>query len=146
MKFVFRLEDELRANPNRVALTQALTLNVSKPNVGLKGRHGLFGSPEWWASIQAGKMPLLFIKGVVQRTYFSGQNERGANNTLDLKLDDGSVRAVGIYVNNSEDVKFFHVGSRVSIVYALDELKLQPANDGGVSYSKIALEMAVSID
>ncbi|CAB3796428.1 hypothetical protein [Paraburkholderia caffeinilytica] len=146
MKLVFRFEDELRANPHRVALSQALTLNASKPNVGLKGLHGLLGSPEWWESIQAGKMPLLFISGVVQRIYFSGQDEGGANNTLDLKLDDGSVRAVGIYVNNSENLKLFHIGCRVSIVYALDALKLQPAIDGGVNYSKIALEMAVSID
>lgn len=48
MKMVFLLSEELKMNPGRVALTQALTLNSSKPMMGLKGIHGLFGSQEWW--------------------------------------------------------------------------------------------------
>ncbi|WP_235862404.1 hypothetical protein [Pseudomonas kilonensis] len=64
---------------------------------------------------------------------------------LDLELKDGSVRAVGIYVNDREDARLFRPGYKASVVYALDELKQQPASDGGVNYSKVALEMAVSL-
>jgi hypothetical protein len=39
----------------------------------------------------------------------------------------------------------FKVGRRAEIVRALDELKDQPADDGGVNYAEITLEMAVSI-
>ncbi|EMI40263.1 hypothetical protein RRSWK_07223 [Rhodopirellula sp. SWK7] len=35
-------------------------------------------------------------------------------------------------------------GHLVHVVYALDELKRQPAADGGVNYSRVALEMAIS--
>lgn len=63
---------------------------------------------------------------------------------LDLKLGDGTVINVGIYVNDKRDVELFKIGRRASVVYALDELKQQPAADGGVNYSRIALEMAVS--
>jgi hypothetical protein len=146
MRLVFRLEDELQQDPKQVELAQALTLNASKPQMGLKGTHGLFGSPEWWKNIREGKIPLLFLSGVILRTYVAGQDEEKENNTVDLKLDDGSERAVGIYVNNNVDVSSFRVGKRASIVYALDELKRQPAANGGVNYSQIALEMAVQTD
>lgn len=146
MKRVFQLSEELKVNPERVALAQALTLNTSKPHMGLKGTHGLFGSPDWWENIRHRNMPLLFLSGVIQRAYHAGQEEHGMNNTIDLMLDDGSVRAVGIYVNNKDDIKLFCAGCRAEIVYALDELKQQPAMDGGVNYSKVALEMAVSTE
>lgn len=146
MKLVFQLSDELKNNPERVALTQALTLNAAKPNMGLRGSHGLFGSDDWWNNIRQGKMPLLFLSGIIKRAYIAGQDESGLNNTIDLMLDDGSMRSVGIYVNNKDDIKFFGVGCRAAIVYALDELKQQPAMDGGVNYSKVALEMAVSLN
>lgn len=145
MKLVFKLEDQLREDPVQVELAQALTLNASRPRMGLRGVHGLFGSQDWWASICAGRMPLLYQSGVVQRAYVSGQDESTSNNTIDLKLDDGSVLMTGIYVNNKNDAGLFRPGCLVGIVYALDELKQQPAANGGVNYSKIALEMAVSL-
>lgn len=144
MKIVFRLEDRLREDPERVRLAQALTRNPSKPFMGLRGTYGLFGSPEWWSNIREGKMPLLYLSGVVQRAYVAGQDGGETNNTIDLKSDDGSVHMVGIYANSENDVELFHPGSRVGIVYARDELK-QPATDGGVNYLNIALEMAVSV-
>ncbi|BFG79431.1 hypothetical protein PTKU46_74640 [Paraburkholderia terrae] len=145
MKLVFELEDRLRVDHERVRLAQALTLNLSKPRMGLKGTHGLFGSPEWWASIRERRMQLLYQFGLVQRAYVSGQDESTSNNTIDLKLGDGSVHMTGIYVNNKADADLFHPGCQVGIVYALDELKQQPAVDGGVNYLNIALEMAVSV-
>ncbi len=144
MKCVFRLEDRLREDPTQVQLAQALTLNPAKPRLGLRGTYGLFGSPEWWANIRDGKMPLLYQIGVVRRAYVAGQDKSAPNNTIDIELDDGSLSTSGIYVNNKVDVELFQLGRRVGIVYALDELKLQPAVDGGVNQSKIALEMAVS--
>ncbi|AVV67708.1 hypothetical protein HI806_26615 (plasmid) [Ralstonia solanacearum] len=146
MKLVFRLEDRLRDDPERVRLAQALTLDSSRPRMGLRGTHGLFGSPEWWASIREGEIPLIYQNGIVLRAYVAGQEPSTWNNTIDLELDDGSVRMTGIYVNNKNDTKLFCPGCRVGIVYALDELKQQPAIDGGVNYLHIALEMAVSIN
>jgi hypothetical protein len=145
MKVVFRLEDELRKDSMRVQLAQALTLDASRPQMGLRGVHGLFGSPEWWASIRGGRIPLLRLSGVVQCAYVAGQDQSSINNTVDLMLKDGSIQSAGIYLNDTSDSGLFRPGCQVGIVYALDELKRQPAAGGGVNYSKIALEMAVSI-
>jgi hypothetical protein len=144
MKKVFDLSDELRTNPQRVELTQALTLNASKPSMGLKGVNGLFGSPEWWASIESGAMPLKQFSGIIERAYYAGQGGSGPNNMIDIVTDDGKLEAVGIYVNDPSSVNLFAKGHRVEIAYALDELKQQPGPDGHVNYSRVALTMSVS--
>lgn len=145
MKLVYELSEELKSNLERISLTHALTLDISRPVMGLKGSLGLFGSSAWWNNIKNGVMPLLLITGTVRRAYVSGQDSSERNNMIDLILADGSACAVGIYVNNLNDVNLFEVGCKVKVIYALDELKCQPAADGSVNYSKIALEMAVSI-
>jgi hypothetical protein len=146
MKRVYLHSEKLKADPERVADAQALTLNKSKPLLGLKGTHGLYGSPEWWASIEQRKVPLLFVSGIVRRAYVAGQDGGNENNGIDLLLEDGSVRAEGIYVNDKADISLFRVGCQVELVYALDELKKQPAPDGGINYAEIPLEMAVSLE
>ncbi|ASA54578.1 hypothetical protein [Vibrio gazogenes] len=146
MKLVFQLSEELKRDPKRIEKTQSLTLNSSKPLMGLKGTYGLFASDEWWKNIRLGLMPQLYIKGIVQRVYESGQDTSGINNTVDLLSDDGSFHSVGIYVNDIRDTDLFCVGKEVEILYVLDELKKQPASDGSVNYSRIAIEMAVSIE
>lgn len=145
MKLVFQLSEKLKNCPEEIELTQALTLNEAKPRMGLKGTYGLFGSEEWWENIQQRKMPLLFLSGTICRTYIAGQDESDTINSFDLLLDDGSIRDESIYVNNEKDVELFCTGHRVEVVYAMDELKLQPAWDGGINYLDIALEMAVSL-
>lgn len=145
MKRVYFLSEELQKNPEQIALTQALTLNPAKPQMGLKGVHGLFGSEAWWKNINQKTMPLMFVSGVIVRAYVAGQDREERNNTIDLVLDDGSTQSVGIYTIQPEDAGLFRVGCRAEIVYALDELKKQPAFDGGINYSKVALEMAVSL-
>lgn len=146
MKLVFQLEERLKEDPERVRLAQALTLNSAKPRMGLRGAHGLFGSAEWWDNIRQGRMPLLKHSGIIQRAYITGQEANELNNTIDLRLDDGTVHMTGIFVNKKNDAKLFCVGCRVAVIYALDELKLQPSENGGVNYLNIALEMAVSTD
>jgi hypothetical protein len=145
MKLVYRLQYDLEIDRERVSLTRSLTLDKTRPLIGLKGTYGLFGTSGWWSSIHQGQMPLLFVSGVILRAYVAGQDKRQANNMVDLELKDGSVRAVGIYVNDKNYVQLFRPGYKASVVYALDELKQQPASDGGVNYTKVALEMAVSL-
>lgn len=71
MKLVYLLSEELKADPEYVSLTQALTLDKSKPYVGLNGTYGLFGSQEWCDSITQGKMPLLSLSGVIKKSLCS---------------------------------------------------------------------------
>lgn len=144
MKRVYQLSEDLKIDLDRVALTQALTLDESKPLIGLKGSKGLFGSEEWWNNLRQGKIPLVLISGEAKRVYSAGHDKSDINNMVDVVVGDGSVKSIGIYTNNKDDIKFFKVGAMVSVVYALDELKQQPARDGSINYSKVALEMAVS--
>ena len=145
MKLVFKLSENLKSNPERVSITQALTLNKAKTAMGLKGSNGLFGSQEWWNSIYSRKMPLLFISGVITNVYEAGQDRQNINNTIELRLADGSITHAGIYTNDKNDIELFKAGHKAEIVYALDELKQQPGKDGEVNRSKTALEMAVSL-
>lgn len=146
MKRVYLLSEKLKADPKRVALAQALTLNAAKPRMGLKGTLGLFGSPEWWANIEQRRMPLRFVQGIIRNTYFAGQDEPGDHNSFELLLEDGATYDEGIYANNKASRALFRVDHRVEVAYALDELKRQPAQDGGVNYLDIVLEMAVSLE
>jgi hypothetical protein len=146
MRLVYSLLQAIADDPEDVKLTQALTLDATRPLLGLKGRHGLYGSQQWWNSIDQRKMPLLFVGGIIQRAYVAGMDQCDENNTIDLLLDDGSIRMEGIYANNKADISMFRVGCRVELVCALDELKRQPAPDGSVNYLEIPLEMAVSLE
>ena len=146
MKLVYQLSEELKIHPESIAKAQAMTLNASKPLLGLKGTYGLFGSQEWWASIEQRKMPLLFVSGIIRRAYVAGQDGGDENSGIDLLLEDGTIRAEGIYVNDNADIPLFRVGCRVMLVYALDEMKKQPAPDGGIYYSEVTIEMAVSLE
>jgi hypothetical protein len=143
MRMVYRLTVDLAAKSDHVALVQALTLDGARPFLGLQGKHGLFDSHEWWQSIYNGKMPLRYLHGIVNDVYEAGQDLCGENNSIDITLPDGAVESAGIYVNDPADIALFRVGKRVAIVYALDELKSQPARGGGINYVKHALEMAI---
>ena len=146
MKLVYLLSEELKNDPEYVSLTQKLTLDKSKPYIGLNGTYGLFGSQEWWDNINNNKMPLLFLSGIIKRAYIAGQEPLRYNNTIDLLLDDGSIQMVGIYVNDKSNAYLFKVGYKTSIIYALDELKSGAARNFGQKYNEIALEMAVSLE
>lgn len=144
IKKVYQLFEELAHDPEQVADAQALTLDQSRPHVGLKGSLGLFGSSEWWANIEAGTTPLKRLSGVVKRVYVAGQDRSDAPNAFDLSSSDGTVRMEGIYVNSPEDVALYQVGRKVDIVYVLDELKM-PSPDGGKNYLEIVLEVSISL-
>ncbi len=146
MKLVYLLSEDLKEDPEYAVLVRALTLNKSKPYVGLNGTYGLFDSQEWWNNIEQGKMPLQILSGIIKRAYVAGQDPSPVNNTIDLLLDDGSIHMVGIYVNQKQDVNLFKVGHMVSIAYALDELKPEAIRNFGQKYNTIALEMVVSLE
>lgn len=146
MKQVYDLAKALEKDPEQVRLTQALTLDVSRPLLGLRGNLGLFGSSEWWANIKSGRMKTRSCSGAIERTYFAGQDSRWGDqiNSFRLRLDDGTVVDESIYVLVRADTKLFVAGARASMTYALDELKQQPGENGGTNYLEIMLEMAVS--
>ncbi len=147
MRVVYTLRDKLRAEPEYVAQVQAMTLNKERPLGGLKGNHGLFGSDAWWESIRDGRIRTKVIAGTITELFFAGQDSRWGDqvNCFWLKLEDGSLYQESIYASQKPDRRLFVVGAVVLAVYALDELKKQPAHDGSTNYSNTLLEMAVSL-
>ncbi|PIF09165.1 hypothetical protein [Janthinobacterium sp. 13] len=147
MKPVYTLAEALAKDPGRVTKTQALTLDSARPHMGLKGRHGLFASVAWWESIEAKRLPTQTVTGIIECTYFAGQDSRRGDqvNSVTLRLADGSTVDESIYINHKQDISLFVPGAMVTMVYALDELKAQPAADGGVNVARIVLEVAISV-
>ncbi len=147
MKRVFDLSVELKKDSRTVELAQALTLNKDKPLLGLKGTFGLYASDEWWESIRTGRMKTEIVSGVIDRTYFAGQDSRWGDeiNSFVLRLADETSASESIYVQEKRDKKLFKPGARVQIAYAFDELKIQPNYNEGTNYLRQVLEMAVSI-
>lgn len=142
MKLVYTLAEALIKDPARIAKTQSLTLDNARPHMGLKGSHGLFASDEWWESIKAGRIQTQTVTGRIERTYFAGQDSRRGDqvNSFTLRLDDGSAVDESIYTHSKHDIKLFVPGAMVTMVYALDELKAQPAADSSVNVARIVLE------
>lgn len=139
---VYSLAAELERDPDQVAQTQALTLDTSRPNMGLKGTEGLFGSPQWWESIRSGAIPSIQRSGVIQRVYTVGQDPTEMPNEIEVLCSDGQQLKEGIYVNSERDIVHYQVGKRIDIRYALDELKaLQPS--GQKNYLEVVLEVSV---
>ena len=143
---VYTLAVALAQDPARVARTQSLTLDSAKPLMGLKGRHGLFASDAWWDSVKAGRIQTQTVTGSIERTYFAGQDSRRGDqvNSVTLRLADGSTVDESIYTHRKQDSALFVPGATVTMVYALDELKEQPAADGSVNVARIVLEMSIS--
>lgn len=147
MRVVYTLRDELRAKPEHVAQVQAMTLNKEKPLLGLKGKHGLFGSEAWWESIRDGRIKTKVIAGSIAELFFAGQDSRWGDqvNSFWLKLKDSSLHQESIYAHQKSDRRLFVVGATVLVAYVLDELKKQPSPDGSTNYAESVLEMAVSL-
>jgi hypothetical protein len=147
MKVVYTLRDELNGKPEYVARVQAMTLNRERPLLGLKGRHGLYASDDWWESIRSRRIETKVVSGTITELFFAGQDSRWGDqvNSFRLKIEDETTVEESIYTNQKSDRRLFVVGATVCIAYALDELKKQPARDGSVNYSESVLEMAISV-
>lgn len=146
MKVVYDLSSALAANPERVTKAQAMTLNNDKPFLGLRGVHGLFASSDWWSNLAKGLIATEVRTGTIERLFFAGQDARWGDevNSFSMRADDGSVVDESIVVNDKAHRRLFHVGARIQLRYALDELKMQPAYNAGVNYARVLLEVAVS--
>src|SRR5262249_45011523 len=105
MMLVYELSRELRDDPERIALVQALTLNPQRPRMGLKGTHGLFGSEEWWSNIHTGRMRTKTVRGTIEELYFAGQDARWGDevNSFRLRTEGGSLFDESIRAQSKED-------------------------------------------
>lgn len=120
MRRIYDLAIALQRDPKRVADTQALTLDTSRPLMGLKGVYGLFGSSDWWDNLKGGGMPLKVYEGEIVGLQFEGMNNEGRSFTLDLR--DGSTFTYSLMANEKADLKLYETGRPVRLTF-FEELK-----------------------
>jgi hypothetical protein len=144
-KLVYELAEDLVAHPEQVVRTQALTLNSAKPQAGLLGADGLYGSKEWWQSIHDGRIEVRIYRGVIRRLYVAGQDaDEDEGKDFEYICEDGNTRTESCVANNSKDLDLYREGASVTLAYALDKLKRQPGPNGETNFAEILLEVAIS--
>ncbi|MGX3020899.1 hypothetical protein [Ursidibacter sp. B-7004-1] len=137
MCLVFNLKEKNDSDIEHVKAVQELTLNKSKPNIGLKGRYGLYNSSEWWCNIENNIIPHKILSGTITRLYSAGQDNYTVN-SFEFIGDNGDEYSSGIYLNKTEDIKKFSIGKKIYIYYIIEELKVGETVD-------LVIEMAISI-
>lgn len=143
MYHVFSLRKYLEDNPKDVLMTQKVTLNEKKTNLGLNGTYGLYGSDEWWNNINNNIIPKKTIEGRILRKYITGQDEN-IFNTIDILLENGIVFSEGIYFNNKKDIKLYDEGVNIKILYIYDDRKAKDEN-GMHLKSKIVYDIYINL-
>ncbi|MGE6698575.1 hypothetical protein ACQKH5_12840 [Hyphomonas sp. NPDC076900] len=119
---VYDLKTDLLHDPKQMHLAQALTLDRSKPRMGLKGKFGLFGSEKWWKSIEKGRMPTKTVSGRISRLFYAGMDSDRRPNSIMIESASGEVEE-SMYFNNPEARRLYVIGSFIEILYALEPLK-----------------------
>ena len=104
---------DLRDDRYTINLIQDATLHTE--DAGLKVKHGLFGSTEWWGAIEKGVIPKNRIKGVISRVYMSGHND-----FPEFEVTSESGRSS--WERNGDDYHFV-VGRKIEIVYVTQDFK-----------------------
>ncbi|WP_081493575.1 hypothetical protein [Pseudomonas sp. GM25] len=145
MKKIYDLAIKLNTNPAYMEKVQALTLNSSKPLLGLKGTYGLFGSKEWWTNIENNAIPQTEIEGTIVKVYRTGQDNIEKQNTIDIITTEQKIHTEGMYANNEDDKTLYKEGAKVKIKYAHEPLKNQPAADGSQNNANTILEISISV-
>ena len=121
MKEIYTLEASLSKDPERVRLAQELTKNKSKPNMGLKGKYGLFGSDQWWNNLYKSKIPHNIYEGVIEDIHFSGMHNESKSFTLRLK--DNTTYSYTLVADNKKDIKLYQEGTYAKVITFIEPLK-----------------------
>ena len=121
MKKIYDLKIALVDDPVRVENTQKLTLDETRPLMGLAGLYGLFGSPEWWGNLNSGKIPTKVYEGIVESLQFEGMHNEGRSFTL--RLADGGTYTYSCVANNKRDLKAYRVGQKVRVTMLSERKK-----------------------
>lgn len=121
MKKMYSLEVEHEDRPGQVEQAQKLSLDKSKPHLGLKGVYGLYGSSEWWENIYRGKVPSKVYQGIIKDIHFTGMHNEAEGFTL--ALDDGGSYSYTCVANRRRNMKHCKVGKRLKVTTFVEVLK-----------------------
>jgi hypothetical protein len=109
---------QLQLNQKFIDQVQKATLTTKE--FGLQPTHGLFGSPEWWENIKAGKLQMHTVRGVIEQVYMGSQNDWPMCEVLS---DDGEKSRWTREVQDFSLDSLYRVGARIEIDYVFQKSK-----------------------
>ena len=142
LELVYEFSKDMTNDPHLIRDTHQLTLDKSRPFMGLRGDKGLFGTQEWWENIHAKVIPSDIKSGVITRTYVAGIENLAQDNSFEYVDDTGKLHDEGIYTLNKNKRSLFRLNHLVVIYYAYDEMKASTIEDP--DYLCNVIEMAIS--
>src|SRR6267154_6095724 len=101
MLTVYSLRQELENDAEHLNRVQALSLDRSKPHMGLSTRLGLYGSDEWWRNVESGVIPRAIYSGLITEIFYAGMDSDRRYNSFRMKTDDGREYSYGMVPENS---------------------------------------------
>jgi hypothetical protein len=143
MLTVYSLRDKIEKDLEYLKLVQALSLNTSKPDMGLSTRLGLYGSQEWWKNVESGLIPRANYSGIITETYYAGMDSDRRHNSFRMKTDDGRAYSYGMVPEHSSYKGLYRPGHRAEIVTIFNELKRRN-RDGTPELLESPLEIRLS--
>ncbi len=119
IKITFDLKRLLQTQKDYVQKVVALSLDKSKPSMGLMIDKGLFNSSEWWNNIDNGVIETFYSQGVIFETYKAGMDNTGVANSFRYKDNKGNICSESIYLLDNNDLHLFKENHLVIIYYAM---------------------------
>jgi hypothetical protein len=143
MLTVYSLRHELEQDAKYLKDVQTLSLDASRPNMGLSARLGLYGSDEWWRNVESGIIPRARYFGVITETFCEGMDSDRRHNAFRMRTDDGREYSYSMIPANSSHKGLYCVGHRAEITTIFQELKRRNA-DGTPEIIEAPLEIRLS--
>jgi hypothetical protein len=143
MLTVYSLREELERDAQYIKTVQALTLDASRPRMGLSARLGLYGSDEWWRNVENGVVSRATYFGTITETFYEGMQSDRRHNSFRMKTDDGREYSYSMVPENSSYRGLYRVGHRAEITTIFNELKRRKA-DGTPETIEEPLEIRLS--
>ena len=142
LELVYEFYKDLSNSTDMIRNTHQLTLDKSRPYMGLKGDKGLFATKEWWDNINEKNIPSEVKSGVIVRTYNAGMENSTKPNSFTYIDKEGNRHDESIYLLDSHNYELFNIDHYVVIFYAYDEMKSSTIENP--DYCPAVIEMAVS--
>jgi hypothetical protein len=105
---------DLKDDAEKIAMIQKATLETD--HAGLKIENGLFGTKEWWESINKGLFPKRIVEGKISQVYMSGHGSNYPE--FEIENSEGKTQ----WTREGDD-KYFIVGKKVRLTYVLQKFK-----------------------
>jgi hypothetical protein len=121
---------DILEDPREIPAIQNATLNTK--DFGLVPEHGLFGSEDWWKSVESGAIPVLVTEGMITRLYMTGHND-----WPEFEIDSHGQKSSW---TRRVDLNAYHPGKQVRVEY----VNQKPKKDLlGTGVSKVVLRIWV---